>query len=155
MSDRSLRARVGGGWAVDALVGHPTRAHQDLDLAVNAEQLDSILLLLHSLGYQPRQDWLPVRIELEDASGQRVDLHPLVFAADGSAVQAGLHGATFYYPSTAFTTGVIDGVSVECLTAEQQLSFREGYPWRDRDHHDVALLRQVQRLSAAPSAPSR
>jgi lincosamide nucleotidyltransferase A/C/D/E len=139
---KSVRACVAGGWAVDALLGRQTRPHQDLDLAVDADQLERLLALLVTLGFVPREDWLPVRIELEDVLGRRVDLHPLRFAEDGSAVQASLEGTEFYYPSDAFTTGCISGQTVDCLTAQQQLAFREGYNWRARDYHDVPLLRR-------------
>jgi lincosamide nucleotidyltransferase A/C/D/E len=35
-----VEACVGGGWAVDALVGEQTREHSDLDLWVQAVDLD-------------------------------------------------------------------------------------------------------------------
>ena len=38
---------------------------------------------------------------------------------------------------------MIAGQPVDCLTAEQQLRFRQGYTWRDVDLHDVALIRQL------------
>jgi lincosamide nucleotidyltransferase A/C/D/E len=142
LSARGVRACVAGGWAVDALLGRQTRHHRDLDLAIDADQLEELLDLLGALGFEPREDWLPVRIELEDSFGRRVDLHPLRFAEDGSAVQASLGSTDFYYPSDAFTTGCIAGRAVDCLTAEQQLVFREGYNWRAQDYHDVPLLRR-------------
>jgi lincosamide nucleotidyltransferase A/C/D/E len=143
MSAKGLRACVAGGWAVDALLGRQTRHHDDLDLAIDADQMDGLLGLLTALGFGSREDWLPVRIELEDSFGRGVDLHPLRFAEDGSATQANLGSTEFYYPSSAFTTGRIAGRTVDCLTANQQLVFREGYSWRSRDYHDVPLLRQL------------
>jgi lincosamide nucleotidyltransferase A/C/D/E len=142
---RGLRACVGGGWAVDALLDHQTGPHRDLDLAVDAAQLSEIMGFLAELGYSPAVDWLPVRVEVEDENGQRVDLHPLAFAEDGSAVQAGLGGTEFRYAADAFTTGKITGQPVDCLTAEQQLRFRQGYTWRGVDLHDVPLIRQMLR----------
>jgi lincosamide nucleotidyltransferase A/C/D/E len=142
ISARGVWACVAGGWAVDALLGRQTRHHDDLDLAINADVLNGLVDLLAELGLVTRVDWLPVRIELEDSFGRRVDLHPLRFAEDGSAVQASLGSTEFYYPSNAFTTGRIADQTVDCLTALQQLAFREGYTWRSEDHHDVALLRQ-------------
>jgi len=68
-------AWVGGGWAVDALVGRQTRPHADLDLAVDAADLNAVLDLLHDLGFTDAQDWLPVRIELAHPDGRRIDLH--------------------------------------------------------------------------------
>ena len=60
----------------------------------------------------------------------------------GAPCQLSLEGTAFYYPSDAFTTGCIAGRTVDCLTAQQQLAFRKGYEWRDRDYHDSALLRR-------------
>src|SRR5215213_2171806 len=141
LSTNGIRACVAGGWAVDALLGRQTRPHHDLDLAIDADQLDELLKLLATLAFVAREDWLPVRIELEDPLGRRVDLHPLQFAEDGSAVQASLGSTDFSYPSDAYTNGSIAGRTVDCLTAQQQLAFRQGYAWRDRDRHDVAVLR--------------
>ena len=55
---------VAGGWGVDALVGRQTRPHRDLDLAVDADQLDQAVALLRPLGYRPETDCLPGRLEL-------------------------------------------------------------------------------------------
>ena len=136
-------AWVCGGWAVDALVGRQTRPHADLDLAVDAADLDAVLRLLHGLGFVPAQDWLPVRIEVAHPDGRRIDLHPVVLAADGSGVQAGLDGATFRYPAGCVTTGRVAGREVHCLTATQQLAFRHGFELRPVDHHDLAQLRAL------------
>ena len=46
------RVWVGGGWGVDALVGRQTRAHRDLDLAVDAEDEGRALAALARRGYR-------------------------------------------------------------------------------------------------------
>jgi lincosamide nucleotidyltransferase A/C/D/E len=38
MLDADVQSWVDGGWGVDALVGHETRPHKDLDLMVLASQ---------------------------------------------------------------------------------------------------------------------
>jgi len=149
-AEQGLRACVGGGWAVDALLGSQSRPHADLDLAIDATQLDEVISLMSSWGYRRAVDWLPVRVEWAHATGSRVDLHPLRFAADGSAVQTGLAGTEFHYPADCFTQGQIDRRACECLTARQQLVFREGYPWRPVDHHDVPRLRALLASSPDP-----
>ncbi|MGK5520290.1 nucleotidyltransferase domain-containing protein [Micromonospora sp. URMC 107] len=58
------RAWIGGGWGVDALVGHQTRAHRDLDLAVAAEHEAAALRALGRLGCVVETDWRPVRVEV-------------------------------------------------------------------------------------------
>jgi lincosamide nucleotidyltransferase A/C/D/E len=137
---RGLQAWVAGGWAVGALVGHQTRAYADLDLAVDAAQLDSMLGLLAELGLVVTIDQLLVRAELTAPDGQRIDLHPVVFAADGSGVQAGFDGATFRYAADGFAQGIIAGQRVPCLSARQQLHFRQGYQLRAVEQHDIRLL---------------
>jgi lincosamide nucleotidyltransferase A/C/D/E len=141
LSDAGIRAWVAGGWAVDAVVGRQTRSHGDLDLAVDASQLDLLMALLGEQGFEVTVDWLPSRVELTASDGRRVDLHPVEFRADGAGLQAGLEGPGFEYPVDGFTSGMIDGRRVPCLSASQQLRFREGYPPRDVDVHDIALLR--------------
>jgi lincosamide nucleotidyltransferase A/C/D/E len=74
--------------------------------------------------------------------GREIDLHPLTFAPDGSAVQASLEpGRPFVYPARCFVTGRIGGALVPCLSAEQQVYFHQGYEPKDRDRHDMAQLR--------------
>jgi lincosamide nucleotidyltransferase A/C/D/E len=73
-----------------------------------------------------------------------IDLHLLVFARDGSAVQASPdRERPFVHPASCFVTGVVAGTVVPCLSAEQQVSFHQGYEPSDRDRHDMARLRQT------------
>ena len=119
---------IGGGWGVDALVGRETRPHADVDLIMDADSLPAVLDLLAADGFVPTENWLPVRIEVAHPDGRRVDLHPARSRPDGSAVQAGLEGTEFCYPVGCTTTGTIAGRAVTCLTAAQQLTFRQGSP---------------------------
>lgn len=110
---------------------------------VDAADLDAVLDLLHGLGFADAEVWLPVRIEVAHPDGRRIDLHPVVWAADGSGVQAGPDGASFRYPAGCTTTGTVAGRPVRCGTATLQLGFRQGFPLRPVDHHDIALLRRL------------
>lgn len=148
LDDRRVRHWVGGGWGVDALVGRQTREHRDLDLMVDAQRCDEVVRSLLEDGFVAETDWLPVRLEVAHPGGRRVDVHPLVLAADGSGVQEGLDGATFEYPADCFTTGTVAGRRVPCLTAEQQVLFHTGYDPCEQDLHDLALL-------AALGSPTR
>ena len=135
---------VGGGWGIDALVGRRTRDHRDLDLMHRQEQEPSVVAALAADGFVESLDWRPVRFVLTAPDGREIDLHPLVFAEDGSAVQAsGEPERPFGYPASCFVTGTVGGTTVPCLSAEQQVYFHQGYQPSERDRHDMAQLRRV------------
>lgn len=135
------RVWLGGGWGVDALVGRQTRPHRDLDLAVDAAAQAPALVAVERLGYRVETDWRPVRVELVAPAGGWVDLHPVELDASGNGLQAGLDGASFFYPAGCFVSGTVGGRTVGCVSAEQQVVFHSGYPPRDVDIADLALLR--------------
>jgi lincosamide nucleotidyltransferase A/C/D/E len=132
---------LAGGWGVDALLGRQTREHRDLDLLHRREREPEVLTALAALGYRETLDLRPVRFVLSDGR-TGLDLHPLVFAADGSAVQAAPEG-TFPYPTECFVTGRIDGVEVPCVSAAQQVFFHQGYEPAEHDLADMRALRET------------
>jgi len=84
-----------------------------------------------------------VRFVVANPAGREVDLHPLAFAPDGSAVQASPDAdRPFRYPARCFVTGSISGSFVPCLSAAQQVYFHQGYEPTDRDRQDMAQLRR-------------
>jgi lincosamide nucleotidyltransferase A/C/D/E len=131
--------RIAGGWGIDALVGSQSREHRDLDLAIRADVLDVSLEALRSMGYDVTTDWLPVRIELSDATSH-VDLHPVHYERDGSAWQAAPDNARFIYPASGWAAGRVGGRNVICLSAEQQRIFHTGYELSEVARRDMALL---------------
>lgn len=143
-------AWICGGWGVDALVGHETRPHRDLDLAIAAEHEPAALQALGRLGYVIETDWRPVRVEVATEGRGRVDLHPVAFDEAGDGRQAGLDGHVFLWPKGCFTTGTIAGRPVGCISVEQQLLFHSGYEPRDVDRADLALLRSLARSLTMP-----
>lgn len=139
---RGFDVWVGGGWGVDALVGEQTRPHGDLDLMHREEQEPHVVEALAALGFAETLSWRPVRFVLTDPLGREIDLHPLRFVEDGSAEQSSFTpGEPFRYPASCFVTGTILGATARCLSAEQQWHFHQGYRPRERDLHDLALLR--------------
>ncbi|MFF3705434.1 nucleotidyltransferase domain-containing protein [Streptomyces phaeochromogenes] len=135
---------VGGGWGIDTLVGEQTRRHRDLDLMHRADQEQAVVAALAEAGFVETLDRRPVRFVVTDPRGREIDLHPLVFATDGSAVQASPDPhRPFLYPAPCFVSGAILGTTVPCLSAEQQVYFHQGYEPADHDRHDMAQLRRV------------
>ncbi len=133
-----LRLWVTGGWGIDALIGRQTRVHNDLDISV--EDLDRTLAALTAAGFVVSVDWLPGRIVLTHPDGREIDVHPIVFAADGSALLTTWDGMTFYYPPDGFTTGTIGGEPVPCITASLQREFHSGYEPAAKDLADLQAL---------------
>ncbi|MER6062325.1 nucleotidyltransferase domain-containing protein [Streptomyces sp. NPDC001792] len=135
---------IGGGWGIDALVGQQTRQHRDLDLMHRKDQEPAVVAALADAGFVETLDWRHVRFVVTDPRGREIDLHPLIFATDGSAVQASPEPEhPFAYPASCFVTGTILGSAVPCLSPERQVYFHQGYEPADDDRHDMAQLRQA------------
>lgn len=135
---------IGGGWGIDALVGEQTRRHGDLDLMYQENQESAVVAALADAGFVETLNSRPVRFVVTDPLGREIDLHPLNFSADGSAVQASPDpDDPFVYPASCFVTGTIQGIDVPCLSVEQQVYFHQGYEPTAQDRHDMAQLRRV------------
>ncbi|WP_181359327.1 nucleotidyltransferase domain-containing protein [Streptomyces sporangiiformans] len=135
---------IGGGWGIDALVGEQTRDHRDLDLMHRQDQEAAVTAALYDDGFTESLNWRPIRFVVTAPDRREIDLHPLVFAEDGSAEQASPQPEhPFTYPSSCFVTGTIKGATVPCLSAEQQVYFHQGYQPLEHDRHDMAQLRRV------------
>ncbi|MET8689397.1 amino acid transporter [Streptomyces sp. NPDC004732] len=135
---------IGGGWGIDALIGEQTRDHRDMDLMHRQDQETVVVAALSEAGFVESLNQRPIRFVVTASDGREIDLHPLVFADDGSAVQASPEPERpFTYPASCFVTGTIEGTPVPCLSAEQQVYFHQGYEPRDRDRHDMAQLRRA------------
>jgi lincosamide nucleotidyltransferase A/C/D/E len=149
-----IRSWVAGGWGIAALVGRQTRAHRDLDLVIDGEQLERCLDVLAGLGYDVETDWLPTRVELRGPGHAWVDVHPLRFDEDGRARLELPDGTAVDYPPGALTTGELHGRDFGCLSARQQRAVHTGYEPRAEDRHDLAQL-DHRHPSAGTSGPGR
>ncbi len=140
LDERSVVYQVNGGWAVDALVGSQSRTHGDLDLFVDAGQVDTLIEWLSGRGYEVVEDWRPIRVELR--SGDRaVDIHPMTLDAAGDGVQKGFGDETFAHRARDRAEGMIRGRPVVVATAARLVELRSGYELQPEDHHDLELLR--------------
>jgi lincosamide nucleotidyltransferase A/C/D/E len=147
LAARGVRSWVCGGFGVAVLVGRVTREHRDLDLLLDARDLDDAVAVLQERGYAVETDWLPIRVELGRAPDCWVDLHPVVFAADGSGRQTGPEGTWYDYPLGTFTTATLEGREIPCVSVKTQRWAHAGYELRPKDEHDLDELDRVMRPS--------
>jgi lincosamide nucleotidyltransferase A/C/D/E len=134
---------VGGGWAVDALLGEQTREHGDLDLWADAADLHPLFLGLTGAGVDAIMPWpgdRPWNFVLHDRGRLRVDLH-LYEHLDGGSLRYGSFNSGLVLPVGALEgVGVVGGVRLRCEAPSWTLRCHQGYPPRDLDRQDMARL---------------
>lgn len=83
--ESGIETWIDGGWAVDALLGEPTRPHKDLDIVVHQEHVEELRRLLSREGYKDveRPDTSPWNFVLADRNGREVDVHAIVLDGEG------------------------------------------------------------------------
>lgn len=143
---RCVSPSVGGGWAVDALVGRQTRDHRDLDLWVAADEAEGLFAAFVGSGVDRLLPWpgdRPWNFVLHDGGRRRVDLHFYEPAGDGGLRYGGVADPFDFALADISARGVIDGVPVRCESASFALENHTGYLKRDSDLHDIALLREL------------
>ena len=125
---------VDGGWGVDALLGHWTRPHEDLDIAIEHKDVPKLRNLLARIGYKelPQPDSSDFNFVIGNTRGQKVDVHSYTFDADGKAVYG------IPYPAESLTgTGTIENYVVRCISADWVVKFHTQYEPDDNDFKDV------------------
>ncbi len=134
---------VGGGWAVDALLGEQTREHSDLDLWVEATELQPLFLALAGCGVDRVFPWpgdRPWNFVLHDGARLRVDLHLYEVLTPTSWHYGGVSGGEIFPSSALSGSGTITGRQVRCDAPEWAVRWHTGYPPRAVDRHDISLL---------------
>ena len=84
---------VGGGWAVDALLGKQTRTHSDLDLWTPATSFERAVAAFVHCGVDRLYPWgdeRPWNFVLHDGARRRVDLHLYETLASGDLHYGGV-----------------------------------------------------------------
>lgn len=132
-----------GGWGVDALLGEQTRPHKDVDVIVRVAQAHRLVAVLQELGFAVTEGRLSSCFVLRDQDGRTVDVHPVVFDQEGNGNYTMENGEVWVYAAAWFDgSGIIQGETVRCLTAEGQVLCHTGYPLNDKDRQDMAALQR-------------
>jgi lincosamide nucleotidyltransferase A/C/D/E len=134
---------VGGGWAVDALLGEQTRTHADLDVWVPVEQFEHLVRAVVGIGLDRLYPWggdRPWNFVLHDGGALRVDFH-IYETVDERSIRYGPATTGTTFPVEALAgSGVINGLPVACEAPEWALRWHGGYLLRPVDRLDMARL---------------
>jgi lincosamide nucleotidyltransferase A/C/D/E len=143
LATERVDACVGGGWAIDALLGSQTRPHSDLDLWAPAPQLSALFTALATCGVDRMYPWpgdRPWNFVLHDGGSLRVDLHLYESLGDGRLQYGSVTAPFGFVPDDLAGAGMIGAVGVVCETPAFVLRCRSGWEPRPVDRQDVALL---------------
>ncbi len=153
LDSHGVAACVGGGWAVDALLGRQTRQHSDLDLWVEAGDLEGLFRAFAGEGVDRVHPWpgdRPWNFVLHDDVSRRVDLHLYERLGDERLHYGSVLSPFHFGVDDVSGRGEIEGLAVRCERPEFALANRTGYPPRDVDRLDVALLCEQFGLPVPP-----
>lgn len=133
---------VDGGWGVDALLGKQTRAHKDLDIAIQQKDVTVFRELLENNGYKEVKPEIarPHNFVLADEAGNEVDVHVIVLDEQGNGIYGPPESGEMYPADSLTGIGVINGQKVKCISAEWTIKFHSGYELKDHDYQDVSAL---------------
>jgi lincosamide nucleotidyltransferase A/C/D/E len=137
-----IKIWVDGGWGVDALLGEQTRPHKDLDIAIQQRDVPQLRALLEAKGYKEikLEDARPWNFVLGDENGREIDVHVIVLDSKGNGLYGPVENGQLY-PSASLTgSGVIQGHTVRCISAEWAVKFHSGYQLKEKDFLDVSAL---------------
>jgi lincosamide nucleotidyltransferase A/C/D/E len=139
-----LTVWLDGGWVVDALLQTQTRPHKDLDIIPCLADIPKLLEILKSRGFAIQKGTPPHVFVLADSAGAEVDIHAVTFDQDGNGVHRMEGGGNWTFPAEAFSgRGIIDGVSVKCLSPAAQVQCHaQGYTPTEKDLQDMELLQK-------------
>jgi lincosamide nucleotidyltransferase A/C/D/E len=143
LKEYEVDACVGGGWAVDALVGEQTRRHADLDVWISASDFEGLLATFADLRIDRVYPWpgdRPWNFVLHDGRSSRVDLHVYEALKRGRLHYGSVTAPFLFNEHDLSGAGEIAGTSVRCERPEFALQNHTGYALRNTDRHDVAVL---------------
>lgn len=143
LASHAVRVCIGGGWAVDALMGEQTRDHSDLDLWLPAADLDPLIVAFSRLGIDRVLPWggdRPWNFVLHDGEQLRVDLHLYEELSNGVVHYGSVLNEDRFTTADLSGAGRILDTVVRCETPEWALQCHTGYTPRPVDFSDVTHL---------------
>jgi lincosamide nucleotidyltransferase A/C/D/E len=143
LEQRGIDTWLNGGWGVDALLGHQTREHEDLDITISAADRAAYTIAMEAAGFRPYRVDNDFNWVLTDTRGRLVDVHLVDFS---ETLITGT-GVSMYGPAgLPFEVGSLEGRGmiadkpVNCETAEFQVRGHATYTPDESDYRDVLAL---------------
>jgi lincosamide nucleotidyltransferase A/C/D/E len=144
---------LNGGWGVDALLGHQTRDHEDLDITISAADSWAYAAAMEAAGFSTYRVDNDFNWVLIDGRERQVDVH----LVDFSETRISGAGVRTYGPAgLPFEVGSLEGKGtiadkpVKCETAEFQVRGHTRYTPDETDYRDVLALCQAFDIEIPP-----
>ena len=143
LEEHGIDVWLNGGWGVDALLGHQTREHEDLDVTISAADRAAYAAAMEAAGFRTYRVDNDFNWVLIDGRGRLVDVHLVDFSqttVTGTGVRMyGPAGLPFEVGSLE-GTGTIADKRVKCETAAFQVRGHTRYTPDEADYRDVLAL---------------
>ena len=133
---------IDGGWAVDALLGEQTRAHADLDIAIETRHVERLRRALDERRFCEirRNDSSAWNFVMANSGGLEIDVHAFTFDGKGDGVYGPPENGDFYWAEALTGRGEINRSPVRCISPEWLVRFHTGYELSWTDVRDVQVL---------------
>jgi hypothetical protein len=151
LAEGAQRAWLFGGWGLEARIGRVTRDHGDIELWVDRHDAHHVRQLLVGAGATLLDTQPPEEAAEYDWDGTWFSTAYFDARSDGTFTTAGRYD-DWVFPVGSFPDEPVDleGLSVLAMSVmgmlamkQQYPHLRNGRPWRDKDIHDVELLRSM------------
>jgi lincosamide nucleotidyltransferase A/C/D/E len=143
LNEHNVDSCVGGGWAVDALLGTQTRDHSDLDLWIRSTDIGALFVAFAKCALDRILPWpgdRPWNFVLHDGGRLRVDLHFYEIIPDGRWHYGSVTKGESFPAAALGAHGTIADTAVRCEAPEWSVRWHTQYLLRDVDRHDIPLL---------------
>ena len=83
--DAEIKVFLDGGWGVDALLGHQSRSHNDIDIFVEKKDYQNFIEIIQANGfYEIKMEYTTLNHTVwEDAKNRIIDLHCFEYTGKG------------------------------------------------------------------------
>ena len=143
MESLGIKVWIDGGWCVDALLGKQLRPHEDLDIAIQWQDVPRLRETLAAQGYNQIKEDSQWNFVLADDKKRKIDVHAFVFDGKGKVIEG------IMYPAESLLgLGTIDNHTVRCISPEYMVEFLAPwiYKWSEKYLPAVSALCQKYKL---------